>query len=84
MARIKLEYIWLDGYEPVQNLRSKTKVVDGDYTSFGLEDCEMWGFDGSSTLQADGSSSDCMLKPVAIYLDATRENAFLVMSLRIL
>ena len=80
MARIKLEYIWLDGYEPVQNLRSKTKVVDGDYTSFGLEDCEMWGFDGSSTLQADGSSSDCMLKPVAIYPDATRENAFLVMS----
>ena len=29
MARIKLEYIWLDGYEPVQNLRGKTKVVDG-------------------------------------------------------
>ena len=42
MARIKLEYIWLDGYEPVQNLRGKTKVVDGDYESFTLEDCEMW------------------------------------------
>ena len=80
MARIKLEYIWLDGYEPVQNLRGKTKVVDGDYDSFSLEDCEMWGFDGSSTLQADGSDSDCMLKPVAIYPDITRENAFLVMS----
>ena len=80
MARIKLEYIWLDGYEPVQNLRGKTKVVDGDYESFSLEDCEMWGFDGSSTLQADGSDSDCMLKPVAIYPDVTRENAFLVMS----
>ena len=80
MARIKLEYIWLDGYEPVQNLRGKTKVVDGDYESFTLEDCEMWGFDGSSTLQADGSDSDCMLKPVAIYPDVTRENAFLVMS----
>ena len=38
------------------------------------------GFDGSSTLQADGSDSDCMLKPVAIYPDVTRENAFLVMS----
>ena len=38
------------------------------------------GTDGSSTLQADGSSSDCMLKPVAIDPDATRENAFLVMS----
>ena len=26
----KLEYIWLDGYEPVPNLRSKTKIVDFD------------------------------------------------------
>jgi glutamine synthetase len=26
MAKIKLEYIWLDGYEPTQNLRSKTKL----------------------------------------------------------
>ena len=42
MARIKLEYIWLDGYEPVQNLRSKTKVVDGDVSSFSLSDCEDW------------------------------------------
>ena len=42
MARIKLEYIWLDGYEPVPEFRGKTKVVDGDYASFGLEDCEMW------------------------------------------
>jgi hypothetical protein len=30
MAKIKLEYIWLDGYEPTQNLRSKTKVEDHD------------------------------------------------------
>jgi hypothetical protein len=28
MAKIKLEYIWLDGYEPTQNLRSKTKVEE--------------------------------------------------------
>ena len=26
--KFKLEYIWLDGYEPVPNLRSKTKIVD--------------------------------------------------------
>ena len=25
MAKYKLEYIWLDGYEPVPNLRGKTK-----------------------------------------------------------
>ena len=39
----------------------------------------MWGFDGSSTQQAEGSSSDCMLKPVAFYPDGGRSNAFLVM-----
>ena len=25
--KIKLEYIWLDGYEPEPNLRSKVKVI---------------------------------------------------------
>jgi glutamine synthetase len=40
----------------------------------------MWGFDGSSTKQADGSDSDCMLKPVAIYPDGARLNGFLIMS----
>jgi len=24
----KLEYIWLDGYSPTQNMRSKTKVIE--------------------------------------------------------
>jgi glutamine synthetase len=26
MAKSKLEYIWLDGYQPTQSLRSKTKI----------------------------------------------------------
>ncbi len=30
MSKYKLEYIWLDGYEPVPNLRSKTKIVEFD------------------------------------------------------
>ena len=80
MAKIKLEYIWLDGYEPVANIRGKTKIEDGDPEKFTLEDCPMWGFDGSSTQQAEGDSSDCMLKPVALYPDITRKNAFIVMS----
>ena len=29
MSKSKLEYIWLDGYTPTQNMRSKTKVVEG-------------------------------------------------------
>ena len=37
-------------------------------------------FDGSSTQQAPGGSSDCLLKPVAIFPDPGRRNAFLVMA----
>ena len=74
----KLEYIWLDGYHPTQNMRSKTKVLED--VSGKLEDCPVWAVDGSSTKQAEGSSSDCLLKPVAIYPDPQRINAFLVMT----
>ena len=78
MSKSKLEYIWLDGYKPTQNLRSKTKVVE-DFDG-KLESCSMWAFDGSSTQQAEGGSSDCLLKPVAIYPDPVRRNGWLVMN----
>ena len=76
--KTKLEYIWLDGYEPTPNLRAKTKIVelDGEPT---LEDLPVWNFDGSSTRQAEGSSSDCFLQPVALFPDPARANAMLVM-----
>ena len=67
MTKSKLEYIWLDGYQPTQNMRSKTKIVNN--FSGKLEDCPIWSFDGSSTLQASGGSSDCLLKPVSLYPD---------------
>lgn len=79
MAKLKLEYIWLDGYTPVANLRSKTKIIEGDPAKLKLADLDLWGFDGSSTRQAEGRSSDCLLKPVALFPDSTRRNAFLVM-----
>jgi len=74
----KLEYIWLDGNEPTQTLRGKTMVR----SDFGgtLAECPMWSFDGSSTNQADGGASDCLLKPVAIIPDPDRANAYLVMT----
>jgi hypothetical protein len=74
----KLEYIWLDGCAPTQGLRSKTQVRD----NFGgtLEECPMWCFDGSSTQQASGDDSDCLLKPVAIYPDPDRDSSYLVMT----
>ena len=73
----KLEYLWLDGYTPEPNLRSKTKVVDSEPKK--PEDCPMWSFDGSSTQQAEGHSSDCLLKPVRIVKDPERKNASIVM-----
>ena len=54
----KAEYIWIDGTEPSARLRSKTKILaDG-------AELPDWGFDGSSTNQAPGDNSDCVLKPV--------------------
>lgn len=78
MSKSKLEYIWLDGYEPTANLRSKTKVVDN--FSGKLEDCQIWSFDGGSTKQAAADSSDCLLKPIAIFPDPDRPNGYLVMT----
>ena len=78
MTKYKLEYVWLDGYEPTPNLRSKTKVKA--FEAFpSLEEIPVWGFDGSSTRQAEGSDSDCLLQPVAIFPDPARRNGALVM-----
>ncbi|MCH1523912.1 MAG: glutamine synthetase beta-grasp domain-containing protein, partial [Candidatus Thalassarchaeaceae archaeon] len=76
--KAKLEYIWLDGYSPTQNMRSKTMVRNN--FSGKLEDCPIWNFDGSSTKQAEGGSSDCLLKPVAIFPDPMRDDGYLVMT----
>ncbi len=52
------EYIWIDGTEPTRKLRSKTRIVAD------AKEPEIWGFDGSSTNQATGHFSDCVLMPV--------------------
>jgi len=62
----KAEYIWIDGTQPTAKLRSKGKVVaDG-------QDPPIWGFDGSSTNQAPGKASDCVLRPVYTVPDPIR------------
>ena len=73
----KLEYIWLDGYKNTQGLRSKTKIVK-DFSG-KLADVDNWSFDGSSTEQAPGGASDCILKPVYIVKDPQRKDGYLVM-----
>ncbi len=77
MSKVRLEYIWLDGSETPQ-LRSKTKVLDAqDFYAWNLP---VWGFDGSSTGQADGSKSDVELRPVRLFKDPIRgTGSYLVM-----
>jgi len=66
MGVYRAEYIWIDGTQPTQKLRSKTKIVpDG-------EKPPIWGFDGSSTQQATGDKSDCVLQPVFVCPDPIR------------
>ena len=64
--RYKAEYIWIDGTRPTAKLRSKTKIL-----ADGAEP-PTWGFDGSSTNQAEGHASDRVLKPVASFPDPIR------------
>jgi glutamine synthetase len=66
---IKAEYIWIDGTEPTAKLRSKTKILP---KGGSVGDLPIWGFDGSSTNQAPGSASDCVLQPVFTCPDPVR------------
>ena len=74
MGFYKAEYIWIDGAVPTKKLRSKTMIVpDG-------QDPPVWAFDGSSTNQASGENSDCVLRPVFVRPDPIRgENHRLVL-----
>ncbi|HEX7476264.1 MAG TPA: glutamine synthetase GlnII [Polyangiales bacterium] len=67
---IKAEYIWVDGTEPTKQLRSKTKILPGPVKD--LKQIPDWGFDGSSTNQAEGHASDCIMKPVFFCPDPLR------------
>ncbi len=67
MSYYKAEYIWIDGTEPTPQLRSKIKVVPVG------EEPPIWGFDGSSTNQAPGENSDCVLNPVFVCPDPLRD-----------
>ncbi len=74
MSFYKVEYIWIDGQQPTAKLRSKGKIVPMG------EEPPIWAFDGSSTNQATGENSDCVLKPVFVCPDPIRgDNNKLVM-----
>ena len=73
--KILAEYIWLGGES---ELRSKTRVLefsvklDLSYKST-INKLPDWDYDGSSTKQADGKSSEVILKPCALFRDPFRQ-----------
>jgi len=71
---IQAEYIWIDGQTPTSELRSKTKIIRTNNPDdvMDLKNLPEWGFDGSSTMQAEGKFSDCLLKPVYVCKDPLR------------
>lgn len=72
MTTVKAEYIWLDGQTPTAKLRSKTKILHDVKEIPTADQLPIWGFDGSSTQQATGHASDCVLKPVFVCNDPVR------------
>jgi glutamine synthetase len=62
-------YIWIDGAQPTQKLRSKVRIFKHPDGPISVKDLPDWGFDGSSTYQATGSDSDLILRPVNFVLD---------------
>ncbi len=76
---IRLDYVWLDGYEPTANIRTKAQVVPTDSPDVQLADVPVWGFDGSSTRQAEGHDSDCVLQPVRLYEHPLHDHAYIVL-----
>jgi glutamine synthetase len=79
MSSVRLaEYIWVDGTRPSPRLRSKTRVIGKG------EEPSIWGFDGSSTNQAEGHASDCVLKPVCTVPDSSRRNGSILVLCEVL
>jgi glutamine synthetase len=67
------EYIWMDGANPTQQLRSKSRIVKiDDDRSYDASAYPSWGYDGSSTYQATGDDSDLILQPIRVVKDPNR------------
>ena len=68
-----VEYVWLDGHIPTQQLRSKSRIISCEHNVI-LDNIPEWSFDGSSTNQAVGHDSDCLLKPVCLVKNPLRKD----------
>ena len=68
-------------YDPLQKpaIQSKRTIADNGRIIPTPSELPEWSFDGSSTLQAEGKDSDCILIPIRVIMDPQRLDAFLVM-----
>ena len=67
---IMVEYVWLGSD---QSLRSKSRTLYvNEPDEACVENIPSWNYDGSSTGQAPGDSSEVTLEPVAMYSDPFR------------
>lgn len=78
MSKRMAEYIWVDGGKPTARLRSKVMVIDID------AEPPIWSFDGSSTEQAEGENSDCVLRPVLTIPDPIRKQDHILVMCEVL
>ena len=79
MTKYRMDYIWLDGNQPTANLRTKAQILEFESFDGNVSELPLWGFDGSSTNQAEGHDSDCVLKPVRAYNNPLHKNAWFVL-----
>jgi glutamine synthetase len=80
MILSQVTYIWIDGTNPTQTLRSKVRIVPHKHQNMTLNDFPNWAFDGSSTYQATGHDSDLTLQPVCFVKDPILgENNYLLL-----
>ncbi len=79
MSIYRFDYIWLDGYKPTANIRTKAQALEFDKYKGSVDDLPIWGFDGSSTHQAEGHDSDCILQPVRTYKNPLHKNSWFVL-----
>jgi glutamine synthetase len=66
-----LEYIWIGGHNEI---RSKTKILNGLCSAPDLIVLPNWNYDGSSTDQAPGNNSEIIIKPCRIYKNPFHNN----------
>jgi len=75
------EYVWCSGQNTYSDLRSKYMTVTNlPFEKATPENMKVWNFDGSSTGQAAGETSEILIKPVAVYPHPFLDNAKVVLA----